>query len=62
MASEKQPTAKGGKAKITKEVKAMTKAPKKKTSSSHPTYEEVQDSFLILELYFRIRNFFDFCC
>lgn len=43
-ASEKKPAAKGGKAKKTKEVKVKkpaTKAPKKKTSSSHPTYEEV---------------------
>ncbi|KAJ4868467.1 Histone H1.2 [Raphanus sativus] len=50
VASEKQPTAKGGKAKITKEVKAMTKAPKKKTSSSHPTYEEmIKDAITTLK-------------
>lgn len=51
-ASEKKPAAKGGKAKKTKEVKAAAapkkkpaaKSPRKRTSSSHPTYEEVSDS------------------
>lgn len=43
-ASEKKPATKGAKAKKTKEVKAkkpVTKAPRKKSSSSHPPYEEV---------------------
>ena len=48
-ASEKKPAAKGGKAKKTKEVKSAAApkkkpAPRKRASSSHPTYEEVSDS------------------